>query len=70
MMSRLESYELRVEFHPAKLPQDVWWAQWEGIDGDVVTRERVSPDSQRSVQRYLQSLEKTVAELLLDPAAG
>jgi len=61
VMSRLESYELRVEFHPAKLPQDVWWAQWEGIDGDVVTRERASPDSQRSVQRYLQSLEKTVA---------
>jgi hypothetical protein len=60
VVGRLESYELRVEFHPVKPPADIWWAQWDGTDGEVVTRERVSPDSQRSVQRYLQSLEKTV----------
>jgi hypothetical protein len=59
-VGRFESYELRIEFHPDKLPADVWWAQWDGTDGDVLARELAALDSQHSAQRYLKSLEKTV----------
>jgi hypothetical protein len=52
---------MRVEFHPDKLPSRVWWAHWDGGDGNVLERETATLDSQHSVQRYLRSLEKTVA---------
>jgi hypothetical protein len=57
---QLDNLDMRVEFHPDKLPNRVWWAHWDGGDGSVLEREAVSLDSQRSVHRYLRSLEKTV----------
>lgn len=60
VVGRLESYELRIEFHPEKLPAGVWWAQWDGTDGEVLTSESALLDIQHSAQRYLQSVEKTV----------
>jgi hypothetical protein len=59
-MGRLENCDIRVEFHPARLPEEVWWAVWDGIDGDVVRQESVTPDSQYSVHRYMRFLERTV----------
>jgi hypothetical protein len=59
-LSSLENFDLRVEFHPDKLPDGVWWAVWDGVDGEVVEQERVTLDSQHSVHRYLRSLEKVV----------
>lgn len=58
---QLENYEMRVEFHPDRMPVAVWWARWDGSEGDVLDQERVTPDSQYSVHRYLRSFEKTVA---------
>jgi hypothetical protein len=57
---RLENYEQRIEFHSESLPAMVNWAQWDGMDGDVIAREQVEVDSQHSVQRYLQSVERSV----------
>ncbi len=61
VMRHVENVDMRVEFHPDMLPSEVWWAQWDGIDGDVVEREAVTLDRQFSAHRYLRSLEKTVA---------
>jgi hypothetical protein len=60
VMRRLENIEIRVEFHPDMLPAHVWWAVWDGLDGDLVEREPVSLGGQHEVHRYLRSVEKTV----------
>jgi hypothetical protein len=56
----VENLDMRVEFHPARLPTQVWWAHWDGIEGGVLQREVVTLDSQHSAHRYLRSLDKTV----------
>ncbi len=61
VMGRLENVDIRVEFHPDKLPADVWWATWDGVEGEVLEQEPVALDSQYSAHRYLRFIEKTVA---------
>jgi hypothetical protein len=60
VMRSVENLDMRVEFHPGKLPLQVWWARWDGIEGGVQEREVVTLDSQHSAHRYLRSLDKTV----------
>jgi hypothetical protein len=59
-MGRMENFDIRVEFHPDRLPRQVWWAVWDGIDGDVINQESVSLDSQHSAHRYMRFLERAV----------
>jgi len=61
VMRQVENLDMRVEFHPDRLPARVWWAHWDGIDGDVLEREPVTLDQQHSAHRYLRSLQRTVA---------
>jgi hypothetical protein len=60
VMGRLENFDMRVEFHPDMLPATVWWAIWDGVDGDMIEREPVPLGGQHEVHRYLRSVEKTV----------
>jgi hypothetical protein len=55
----VENLDIRVEFHPDKLPSDVVWAVWDGMEGPIVEREPVTLDSQFAVHRYLRLAEKT-----------
>jgi hypothetical protein len=55
----VENLDIRVEFHPDRLPSDVVWAVWDGMDGPIVDREPVALDSQFAVHRYLRLAEKT-----------
>ena len=55
----VENLDIRVEFHPGKLPRSVEWAVWDGLDGPIVERESVVLDSQFAVHRYLRLAEKT-----------
>jgi hypothetical protein len=59
VMARLENFDMRIEFHPARLPAQLWWATWDGVDGDVLTQESVSLDSQHAAQRFMRSLQRT-----------
>ena len=61
VMRRVDNIDLRVEFDPEYVPPAIWWAVWDGVDGGVIERHRVQPDSQNSVHRYLRLVEKTVA---------
>lgn len=61
VMRQVDNLDMRVEFHPDRLPTQVWWAHWDGVEGNVLEREAVTLDSQHSVHRYLRSLKKTVA---------
>jgi hypothetical protein len=56
-----ENLDIRVEFHPGRLPRTVEWAVWDGMDGPIAEREPVALDSQFAVHRYLRLAEKTVA---------
>lgn len=60
-MSRQENFDMRVGFHPERLPAAVWWATWDGLDGDLLEEEPVTLDAQHSVHRYLRFIEKAVA---------
>jgi hypothetical protein len=58
---QIDNYEMRVEFHPDQLPGNVWWALWDGAEGEVLEQEAVKLDSQCSAHRYIRSFEKAVA---------
>ncbi len=57
----IANYDMRVEFHPDRIPARVSWAQWDGADGGILEEEAVKLDSQCSVHRYIRSFEKAVA---------
>jgi hypothetical protein len=61
VMRQVDNLDMRVEFHPDRLPTHVWWAHWDGVEGRVLEREAVTLDNQHSVHRYLRSLDRTVA---------
>jgi hypothetical protein len=58
---RTENLDMRVEFHPAMLPRRVWWARWDGIEGEILDQEAVTLDKENAAHRYLRSIERTVA---------
>lgn len=60
-MRQIQNFDIRVAFHAEQLPAHVWWARWDGVEGDVLDEEPVTLDSQQSVHRYLRSLDKSVA---------
>jgi hypothetical protein len=60
VMRRVENYDLRVEFHQDRLPKAVWWAVWDGTDGEIISQEPVTLDPQHAVQRYMRFIERTV----------
>ncbi len=56
----MENYDMRIEFSPTRLPAHLWWARWDGTEGEVTEQQEVTLDSQHAAQRYLRSLERTV----------
>jgi hypothetical protein len=60
VMRHAENIDMRVQFHPNRPPAQLWWAHWDGDDGDVIQREAITLDSQYSAHRYLRSADKTV----------
>lgn len=59
-MRQIQNFDIRVAFHPDQLPARVWWARWDGVEGEVLDQEPVMLDSQHSVHRYLRTLDKSV----------
>ena len=55
----VENLDIRVQFHPDRLPGNVEWAVWDGLDGPIVEREPVVLDSQFAVHRHLRLAEQT-----------
>jgi hypothetical protein len=60
---RVEHLDMRVEFHRDMLPSRIWWAQWSGyldVHRDIVEREELTLDEERSAHRYLDAIEHAV----------
>jgi hypothetical protein len=66
VMAQLDNLDVRVEFHPDRLPSQLWWASWEGVAGNIATQEPVALDSQHAAQRFLRSLQRTVVGFCWD----
>jgi hypothetical protein len=60
VLRQVANLDMRVEFHRDRLPTRVWWARWDGAEGDILEEEEVTLDRQHSVHRYVESVEKTV----------
>jgi hypothetical protein len=60
VLRNLENLDMRVEFHADRLPAKVWWARWDGVEGDVIEQQQVPLDSQHAVHRFMRSVSKTV----------
>jgi len=59
----VQHLDMRVEFHKQKLPQRLWWAEWEDYREPheaVVEQEQLVLDEEHSAHRYLESIEQTV----------
>jgi hypothetical protein len=60
VMAYVENVDMRVQFHASALPAGLWWATWDGLDGEVIAEQPVTLDVQHSAHRYLRSIERTV----------
>lgn len=55
----LENVDLRVQFHPLRLPAKVWWCEWPTLDGAPVYEEEMGLDAAKGVTRIVPSMEAT-----------
>jgi hypothetical protein len=60
VMRQVPNIDIRVEFEASMLPAKIWWAVWDGMQGDVADDQEVVLDSQHSVHKYLRLAERTV----------
>jgi hypothetical protein len=60
---RVEHLDMRLEFHPDRLPRHLWWAEWADYRAPaeaIVEREELVLDEELSAHRYLEAIEHTV----------
>jgi len=60
VMRSVDNLDMRVEFHADIRPARIWWAHWDGIEGDILSQELVTLDNQSSAHQFLRSLDRTV----------
>ena len=56
----MHNISVRVEFHPDKVPRRVWWAVWDGMDGDIIERDEFELRAARYVFKRLDYIEQSV----------
>lgn len=63
---RVESLQIRVEFHPQKLPSFICWGEWTELDGPITRQEEVVLDDELAVHRYLTAVEQAIVGFYWD----
>jgi hypothetical protein len=61
---RLENVAIRVQFHPGKLPHNVWWTEWQDYREPrsvPISRQPVSLDTEHVAYHRLDVLDRAVA---------
>jgi hypothetical protein len=61
---RFENVAMRVEFHPGRLPRQVWWTEWQDYrepDSPILHRQPVSLDAEHAVYHRLDVMDRAVA---------
>ncbi|MEU3625988.1 hypothetical protein BS329_30520 [Amycolatopsis coloradensis] len=60
---RVEHLDIRVEFHPEKLPSGAFWGEWAHYTGPgnkLIDRDEHALDEHSAVHRYVEAIERTV----------
>lgn len=57
---RIDNIDLRVQFRHLRLPVQVWWSEWPALDAAPALNEPLRLNADKSVHRYLDSVENTV----------
>ena len=57
---RVDRVEIRVEFHPSCLPQQLWWCRWDHLDGQAVESHHRDLDHQNQVASFHNVLEQAI----------
>jgi len=53
--SRVDKFMLRVQFHAARRPERLWWAEWDAVtNGEITHREPVSLSASGDAHRFLE----------------
>ncbi|MGO8956385.1 MAG: hypothetical protein ACLQFR_03275 [Streptosporangiaceae bacterium] len=60
VLRHMENFDMSVEFHPDRLPAQVWWATWDGVEGEILHQQEVTLDSQHAAQRFMRSVDRAV----------
>lgn len=56
----VETLEICVSFHAKRLPTQVWWSSWAGLDGPVISEEPAPLRSDGSVTRVVRDLKASL----------
>jgi hypothetical protein len=56
----VHNVNLRVEFHPARLPRQVFFTEWHDLNGPPARRTPVTREPDNSVSVYLNSMERAI----------
>lgn len=52
----VENMELSVAFHPNRLPRRLWWATWEDLDKDPITKTPTTLDTEGIASEYVTDI--------------
>ena len=56
----MHNVSMRVEFHPDKIPRHVWWAVWDGMNGEIIERDECGLRASCYVFKRLDAIEQSV----------
>jgi hypothetical protein len=60
--ARTHNVDIIVQFHPQRLPRQVWWAAWDDYrDGTVLHQEPVTLDAEHRAHRFVPYMENAAA---------
>jgi hypothetical protein len=60
VFSRIENATIVVQFREGRLPRAIWWCVWSQCAEPPIHEEKILPDPDMSVHRYLQSVEAAI----------
>jgi hypothetical protein len=60
--ARADNVDIVVQFHPQRIPEQVWWAVWDDFkDGNVLEQEEAFLDSDGCVHRFVPYIKDAAA---------
>lgn len=66
---RIDSLDLRVQFHPLRQPAQVWWSVWRDLESPPIYSDQVPIDSDGGVHRFLPHVESAIVGFRWTPLA-
>lgn len=62
----IRNLSLRVEFHPQRVPNNIWWGVWNDLNSAPLRKESVTLDSRFSAHRMVEELHHAIVGFVWD----